>query len=449
MINVSKRLFWTTVGTGAISVATIIALLLWITTMTNEIAAVETEKRVQAALDILIERNGLLTADYAQWTSAWEWYRDGDEEALYENLGSGASDSDTFDLIYFVAADGTPTHAYGEGYDYSELALYNGDIGATALSAFGAPPLDDYATTSDLVPFNDDIAIVTTSRIQPDDYAHLSATDLPFMIGINLLSAEQLGRSLFLDGLNIVSLETADDIGYSNHLLRGPDGTPMAKLVWRTSLPGQALLKVVAPVVALLALLLMLGSWIVGRLAAKQTDAYLRERVSARTDPVTGLLNRTGLLDASQSNEMNTHFSEGHIALIYIDLNGLKALNDAFGHKVGDAAIIATAKRLRASVRSNDRIARIGGDEFVCMIVDRDPRVAATLVANRIATLTSEDFTFETGSFSARASIGIAFSADAKTWDSLLSHADQAMYFAKRDKREKPVMFKPSAFAPT
>jgi sensor domain CHASE-containing protein len=107
-MTVFQRIFWTTFGTAAIAVITFVVLLFWITSKVNEIAAEETKERVTHTLEHLMEHNALLTMDYAHWNSAFEWFEARNIDQLYENLGSGAADSDSFDMIYLLSADGTP-----------------------------------------------------------------------------------------------------------------------------------------------------------------------------------------------------------------------------------------------------------------------------------------------------------------------------------------------------
>ncbi|SMY07778.1 GGDEF domain-containing protein [Flavimaricola marinus] len=443
-MNLPKRLFWTTFGTGAIAVVTIVSLLVWITSMTDELARIEAQRLVETTIEIRTEQNALVTEDYGQWTAAWEWYRDGDDEALYENLGSGAGDAETFDFLYFLAADGRPTHAYATDTYESDLGLYDASVGAAALQAFGMPRLIPYHMTSGLVDADGRIAMIAVGRIQPDNIDGLTSNDMPIIIGGKWLRPDAIGSALMIDGMDLQPISETAAEDSAGLLLTSINDVPLARLTWPAPRPGRALLRHVAPAVGLLVLLIVIVSWTIGRISSQRTEAFMREKVSARTDPVTGLLNRTGLLEETESENVQESFAEGRIALIYIDLNGLKQLNDGHGHRVGDAAIKATAQRLRAAVRKSDRVARMGGDEFVCLILDDSPQIAAKHVAERIALLTTPDFTYEKQSYKARVAIGIAFSSQAKNWDTLLSNADEAMYQAKRGNLSNPVVFKSS-----
>jgi diguanylate cyclase (GGDEF)-like protein len=231
------------------------------------------------------------------------------------------------------------------------------------------------------------------------------------------------------------------DAGYGSFQLRDPSGKTVGYLTWALPKPGRLLLWKTAPVVLLLAVHLLCGSWVVARYSAAQTEAYLKERVSARTDPVTGLLNRTGLADIVADDDVVADIEAGRVAILYVDLNGLKRLNDVFGHAVGDEAIRVTANRLRACGPKQNHIARVGGDEFVCLITADDPAQAAHDTATCLHEEMGTPVILEGQSFLAEAAIGVALSKSGITWDVLLGQADTAMYHAKRSKLPRAVVF--------
>jgi len=155
----------------------------------------------------------------------------------------------------------------------------------------------------------------------------------------------------------------------------------------------------------------------------------------ATTDELTGLLNRRGFLEAAEREIEAARLEKRSLTLIYIDLDGLKALNDRCGHDEGDALLIETAALLRRVFRSADPVARLGGDEFV--VLARGFRGGVETIQQRID---------ETGARRLRSgeqkrvislSIGIAVvdPYEARALGELLSHADAEMYAAKRRKR--------------
>ncbi len=152
----------------------------------------------------------------------------------------------------------------------------------------------------------------------------------------------------------------------------------------------------------------------------------------AHRDSLTGLLNRSSL-NESLVRELSGAGQTGQFAVLYIDLDGFKPVNDSFGHTAGDAVLIDVAARLRAAARSQDVVARFGGDEFVVLQVGADEAGAASLAERILATL-SAPFSFEGQRLEIGACIGMAlYPADGPDADTLLRNADTALYQAKHD----------------
>ncbi|MCZ8370285.1 MAG: GGDEF domain-containing protein [Porphyrobacter sp.] len=166
-----------------------------------------------------------------------------------------------------------------------------------------------------------------------------------------------------------------------------------------------------------LAVILMLG---VAR------EALEVEWRSARLDPLTGALNRKAFFEAAKDEA-----GHGSMAVIaYADVDGLKKLNDKFGHEAGDGALRDFAARINKSIRKNDLFARMGGDEFVIMLSVRDIN-AAKSVAERINSVLNLEL--EDDETKLKCSLGILFlPAGTKAIDAELRQADTLMYLAKR-----------------
>ena len=124
------------------------------------------------------------------------------------------------------------------------------------------------------------------------------------------------------------------------------------------------------------------------------------------------------------------------VALLFIDLNGFKAINDRFGHTVGDAALIEFGERLQTSVRDSDTVARFGGDEFACLLENIPSKEELVLLVEKIIANIKVPFDVnEKLRLQLAASIGISiFPQDGENADTLLENADQAMYEAKKIK---------------
>ncbi|MBN3851072.1 GGDEF domain-containing protein [Paraburkholderia sp. Ac-20342] len=155
-------------------------------------------------------------------------------------------------------------------------------------------------------------------------------------------------------------------------------------------------------------------------------------------DPLTGLPNRRMLLTAldDAADGARTAIAERRVALLYIDLDGFKQVNDSFGHRTGDAFLVDVSARFRASVRKSDLVARIGGDEFAVLVREFVNETQLVEIARRlIACVVRADE--EMGVGPVRASIGIAsFPDDVDDPRHLVAAADAAMYRVKRDGKD-------------
>jgi diguanylate cyclase (GGDEF)-like protein/PAS domain S-box-containing protein len=150
----------------------------------------------------------------------------------------------------------------------------------------------------------------------------------------------------------------------------------------------------------------------------------------ARSDPLTGVLNRRGV-ERDASHRLTESADDATGALLFIDLNDFKIINDSFGHEVGDQLLTVAAKRLRKSLRSCDIIGRPGGDEFVALVPDVTADVADKL-AKRLTIALEEPYIIGAERHYCAASIGLAlYPKNANTLTGLMREADQAMYRAK------------------
>ncbi|MGG5821816.1 GGDEF domain-containing protein, partial [Falsiroseomonas sp. HW251] len=177
-----------------------------------------------------------------------------------------------------------------------------------------------------------------------------------------------------------------------------------------------------------LALLAALGP----SLSGLQEEAARQQALdqAARTDPLTGLLNRRGFAEALQDGRL--HQPEGVLA--YLDMDGLKRLNDRHGHQAGDGAIRAMAARLAGVGHPGALAARLGGDEFALWLPGLDQDTAWRLAAPLGAPAPLPGLP-AAGETAVAASIGLAVASATDADDQLLSRADVAMYRRKTDRR--------------
>ena len=201
----------------------------------------------------------------------------------------------------------------------------------------------------------------------------------------------------------------------SNHLLGS---------VWLTVLSFEALLFTISIAFILLAM------------AKERTE--LRHRTAAMVDPLTGIANRRSFLqDAAQLAKRHTA-NPRPTAVLLIDLDHFKSINDRFGHALGDRALEIFAESARQSVRSSDLVGRLGGEEFAAVLVNTS-QDKAMAVAERIrASFAQAALEVDSRPVGATVSIGLVHCQDAVLdVPELLAQADQALYFAKEHGRNR------------
>jgi diguanylate cyclase (GGDEF)-like protein/PAS domain S-box-containing protein len=188
----------------------------------------------------------------------------------------------------------------------------------------------------------------------------------------------------------------------------------------------------------------------------KLVEAEAMEKLAhaALHDSLTGLANRASFLEHLELALKRAARSEAAAAVLFCDLDNFKLVNDSFGHAAGDELLKAVGERLQSEVRGMDVVARQGGDEFLVLLSDLDCRVeddgcslrAAEAVADRVRAMLREPFVVEGIEIYVSASVGISlYPADAADAETLLKHADVAMYSVKDSGRDGYAHYQQSA----
>ena len=176
--------------------------------------------------------------------------------------------------------------------------------------------------------------------------------------------------------------------------------------------------------------------------AADRKQAEEEMRRLANYDHLTGLPNRTLFMDRMEQSLARARRSRHSLALLFIDVDRFKSVNDSLGHNVGDQLLYQIGQRLLECVRTSDTVARLGGDEFTVIIEDCQEPQAVTLTCERILSSLAEPILLEGTEVNLGASIGVSmYPADGSTVQALLQNADSAMYKAKERGRNNYQFF--------
>lgn len=168
--------------------------------------------------------------------------------------------------------------------------------------------------------------------------------------------------------------------------------------------------------------------------ARKTAEATIADM--ARHDALTGLANRRVFVEQLERAIAQARRSKSYLAVLYLDLDHFKDVNDTLGHPVGDLLLQEVGDRLRANVRDVDTVARFGGDEFAVIMADLTNPDDAAVLAEKLLKVLSDPYILQGNEIRSGTSIGIAtYGADSPDAESLLTHADVALYRAKVEER--------------
>ena len=184
--------------------------------------------------------------------------------------------------------------------------------------------------------------------------------------------------------------------------------------------------------------------WIVSssRDIADRRKSELELLHRASTDPLTGVANRAVFMDRLQQALWRLDRRDGLVAVLFLDLDHFKLINDTAGHLAGDAVLLKMAERLRTFLRPHDTLARLGGDEFAIVVEDLDWPEQAIALGTRIIEAGRAPFVTGEEHFTCTTSVGIAMTSDASgSAESLLQEADLALYRAKGRGRDRAEVF--------
>ncbi|WP_300029210.1 diguanylate cyclase [uncultured Roseobacter sp.] len=431
---------------GLFSACVILGLLFWMTAQLEQTEHDKTRALIRLKLTEASDALTLAVEDYAYWTLAHQIVRDRDDAAVSEHMGSGAFDSPLFDQLFILAPDGTLAYAFDETLGAAGHRLYDQGALAPVQAALNQTDPADYLSVSAFVNLNGKLSAVTAAWITPDAIEEMPDLEPAVLYGVVHLGVADFDALIESAGITSMTFapypgQREAPVNRDSLMVNGQDGAPVALISWEIRSLGLRLRERLLPGFLLIAASLIGICGIAARYFHLQYIALGEARRIAATDQLTGALNRAGLVEEINSNSLQRSLKQGQLAAIYLDLNGLKALNDTLGHDAGDLALRITAQRLQSAAAPSDIVARLGGDEFVCVTTGPAPEDAARRIAERVLTLAREPVPFKGTTITVAPSVGLAVSRPGATLEAVLAQADAAMYRAKQQNADYPVLF--------
>ncbi|MPZ40621.1 MAG: EAL domain-containing protein [Rhizobiales bacterium] len=290
--------------------------------------------------------------------------------------------------------------------------------------------------------------LVAVAIASSDDVTQDSPEKAPIVMSVKIINGDTLAEiasHLQLHNLRQVGVEpiTPGDYAFK---LADPQGKQVANFAWTPKRPGAEIVNSVIPFIAVafagFALLAALVLRHMRRTAATIASGESRLRHLALHDPLCGLPNRIFFGERLETVIADVHKGGPPAALLYIDLDHFKDVNDTLGHPIGDDLIRAVTQRLTHTVRENDLVARIGGDEFAVITAGGCEHSALLNIANRLIAAICAPYTISNQSIVIGASIGIAVINEKITGTpDIMRHADMALYRAKNEGRNRACIY--------
>jgi diguanylate cyclase (GGDEF)-like protein len=365
----------------------------------------------------------------------------------------------TFDRIFAVDATDNRASDVGSGFDtpalYADFSSQIAPLVAAARDAAGAGlrgPMDGANPAKTVLGSpNDGLFIVTgqgayaASLVEmPPDLAKRTALTegQPVLIGLKRVSADFLARVSQLAG--ITTLKVVDQPNPGESLIAVPLNAngQGAFVEWRADRPGDRYVGQIG------SFLVSFAALFAGLLAYQTTlrlaDSEVLAKRLAGQDLLSGLANRYRLSQEIETEIKRCHDVGTGMALLCIDLDRFKEVNDTFGHDAGDRLIVHVASRLRETIRAEDTAARLGGDEFSIIQTNVVSREDSAALAARLLSIVAEPIDIGGNFVSVGMSIGIAlYPQDTDNRETLFRDADLALYKAKHDGRNRFCFFHP------
>jgi len=300
----------------------------------------------------------------------------------------------------------------------------------------------------DLVSLDGQPAILSVMPLVPSSDRVTQAPGTEYLhVSVEFINDAVIGKiagKYLLEGARLVPL--SEPVGPAAVPLVDSRGVILGYIGWDRLRPGLALVRKIAP--ALAVALLLAGGVLVFLLrrlrrasAALQTSQDQAQYLAFH-DTLTGLPNRALFEDRLRRTLLFASQDKTRVALLYIDLDRFKHINDTLGHPAGDELVRQTAARLKHTIREVDTVARLGGDEFAVILLDVPDVESAEDIAERLLLKLREPFRLIDDQVFVSASVGIALSSGSDTdADDLLRKADIALYEAKKNGRGRYELF--------
>jgi diguanylate cyclase (GGDEF)-like protein len=409
--------------------------MFWVAGYQTQIATEQQARLADGAFRIEAEKLATSAADYGYWDDAVTAIVDKPDPAwMNENIGSGAEKSFGVKMSFALDPDGKPVYSFVNGAaGRQDPATLLGSGFRTVFAAWKRRPADQ--AYSALLPYNGTAVAIAFAPVRSFTHPERKPTGYA-VVFVKLIDAallQKVAHDFELADFRVVKSKSdiADPLAVVK-VADAADKSKTARFAWDPQRPGADLLKIVLPFMGIFLIMLMLLVAVVFRYVIASAQLIRDRERQASCDPLTGLANRTRFFAELDMAIRGIAPGQTGVTVMYVDLDGFKAINDTLGHAAGDELLQQASQRFRACVRETDLVARLGGDEFAIILSGKSDKSQIQAVGARILLALAEPFHLAIGTAHSGCSIGIADCRDNVACSAdLLNRADRALYEAK------------------
>ena len=444
--TITNRITLNLVAGIVITVITVLVAIFWMASRQDEQAARSTDTMVVGGVSAIARRTESLASDYGWWDDAYTAYVNRDTQWFATNYGESVEETEVADLFAIISTDGTIDYHWVLGDEATIDEILTPDVIAQIREMSSGLRDESLAAERGLISVGATPMMIAVSRITPFlSNPDVDPSTLPLLVVGLALDEDrlaQLGQTFLIDDLHFEPGSEASDFPPALDIC----GDTIGHYVWTPPRPGNAVLRSVLPPIIVALVIFCIVAFVTAfrarKIAIALTESEKEASIAARTDGMTGLKNRTGFNELLDSPLYQTACKSGELAVIYLDINGFKAVNDSIGHNGGDELVKALTVRLRSVLPPDALFARIGGDEFAVALMGRSVRDTAAGAASAIVHSLDQPFTVHGFEFHVTVAVGYAVAGGTGlTPSEIVRRADIAMYHAKNGAEREAVAY--------
>ena len=433
----------------ALCLGMVLATVLWVAREQNRASVASTTKLLSQILEIRARNLGQKALDNAIWDDCFlHGHKQVDPAWLDENVGIWSFKKFGTDLTFIIGPGGRTSYGNAGGRRADgDVSFFLGTGFAPLLKA-SREASPSQSERHGFIQTRFGAGFMAIATIMPsDEELDLPPAQRSSLVFVRLIDASFLKEVSGIAGVEHLHLQQEPSEGVAaTRALRSVDGALISTLLWQPWRPGDALCRRLLPLLGIFGGCLGLY-WLLAlrhlRTAARTLAASeARAQTLALHDTLTGLPNRS-LFRERLTTALTVPGDT--LALLYLDLDGFKEVNDSLGHAAGDELLRLVAARLLAGSAEGELVARLGGDEFAILAVGGGGQPTAEALAERLLTAFAQPIELDGQECRVGASIGIALAPlHGRTADELAKCADIALYEAKRGGRGIYSVFAPA-----